>query len=141
MIVYDRIRSLSGQICPIVYDRFTFKYAQIRSYTLNHLSMGRIEDGRRTKPKTPREQRTCFQCPTQVEDEKHFLVDCKLYGSRPQLYNIIEGICPEFTRLDNQNKFIYLMTQESQAITTSLVSELEDWLNLRELLCTYFFQP
>ena len=101
----------------------------------------RIEDGRRTKPKTPREQRTCFQCPTQVEDEKHFLVDCKLYGSRPQLYNIIEGICPEFTRLDNQNKFIYLMTQESQAITTSLVSELEDWLNLRELLCTYFFQP
>ena len=101
----------------------------------------RIEEGRRTKPKTPREQRTCFQCPTQVEDEKHFLVDCKLYGSRPQLYNIIEGICPEFTRLNNQNKFTYLMTQENQVITTSLVSELEDWLNLRELLCTYFFQP
>ena len=37
-----------------------------------------IETGRHTTPKTPKEQRFCQFCPGKVEDEYHFLFDCKI---------------------------------------------------------------
>lgn len=100
-----------------------------------------IEEGRRIRPKIPRESRTCKICPTEIENEQHLLVDCKLYGSRPELFKLIEDTYPAFTRLDSRQKFLYLMTQENQDITTAIVSKIDDWLSLRDLLHTYFFQP
>ena len=40
----------------------------------------RIETGRHHKPSLPPEQRTCFTCKDQVENEIHFIVECPLYA-------------------------------------------------------------
>ena len=39
----------------------------------------RVEKGRYTSPRTPREERTCSRCPAYVEDEEHVLFQCPLY--------------------------------------------------------------
>ena len=36
-----------------------------------------IQTGRQTRPKTPQNLRTCKKCPDYVEDEAHFLLQCK----------------------------------------------------------------
>ena len=36
-----------------------------------------IQNGRQTRPKTPQNLRTCKKCPEHVEDEAHFLLQCK----------------------------------------------------------------
>ena len=36
-----------------------------------------IQTGRQTRPKTPQNLRTCKKCPEYVEDEAHFLLQCK----------------------------------------------------------------
>ena len=43
---------------------------------------GRYEGARRAdrRPTIPREERTCLFCFGAVEDEKHFMLDCPLYG-------------------------------------------------------------
>ena len=41
----------------------------------------RIETGRYTSPRTPREARTCSKCPEYIEDEDHVLFQCPLYDS------------------------------------------------------------
>ena len=38
-----------------------------------------VETGRYCDPAIPRENRFCFHCKNNVEDEKHFLLDCPLY--------------------------------------------------------------
>ena len=100
-----------------------------------------IEEGRRRRPKLPRENRTCKMCPTSIEDESHFLTTCKLYASRNRMFHHIESICPAFTTLDNEQKFNYLMSQENEDITISLAKNIHEWQQLRALLDLYFFQP
>ena len=36
-----------------------------------------IQTGRQTRPKTPQNLRTCKNCPEYVEDEAHFLLQCR----------------------------------------------------------------
>ena len=36
-----------------------------------------IQTGRQSRPKTPQNLRTCKKCPDYVEDEAHFLLQCK----------------------------------------------------------------
>ena len=36
-----------------------------------------IQTSRQTRPKTPQNLRTCKKCPEHVEDEAHFLLQCK----------------------------------------------------------------
>ena len=47
----------------------------------------RIETGRHTKPKIPPQQRICKTCNI-MEDEIHFLVDCKLYSDIRNKYKL-----------------------------------------------------
>ena len=53
-----------------------------------------IEKGRHTKPKTKIEDRLCIYCDmTSVEDEFHFIMECKLYDNeRSALFNNITNI-------------------------------------------------
>ena len=99
-----------------------------------------IEQGRRTTPTTPRENRLCKFCDTTIENEQHFITECKLY-SRTTFFNDITNLYPEFTRLNNNQKFIYLMSQENPEITTNLAKKLQEWFSLRDFILTYFFQP
>ena len=100
-----------------------------------------IEEGRRKKPKIPRENRTCQMCPDKIEDEPHFLTNCVLYGSRIKLFQNFETLYPAFNTLSTDQKFIYLMSQEDPTMTTALAKAILQWQNLRTFLDTYFFQP
>ena len=83
-----------------------------------------IEEGRRKTPKIPRENRTCKMCLGMIEDEPHFLTNCVLYGSRIKLFQNFEVLYPNFHTLNNDQKFIYLMSQENSDITTALAKAI-----------------
>ena len=97
-----------------------------------------IEEGRHFRPQIPRERRWCKHCKTEVEDEQHMLIDCKLYGNRTQWFNIISEKCPNFTLLNSHQKFIYLMTQGDEQLVKETAEKIGDWLDLRDLIYTNF---
>ena len=100
-----------------------------------------IEEGRRMKPQIPHEQRICKFCNNGIESEGHFLVECPLYGPRQSFFNKITESVPQFMQLNPHQKFIFLMTQEDEEITKLLVKEIQEWLSLRNIILSYFFQP
>ena len=97
-----------------------------------------IEEGRHFRPQIPRERRWCKHCKTEVEDEQHMLIDCKLYGNRPQWFNRISEKCPNFTTLNSHQKFVYLMTQGDEQLVKETAEKIEEWLDLRDLIYTNF---
>ncbi len=70
------------------------------------------EKGRYTNPSTPVIDRICKHCPgRRIEDEYHFLIDCTKFSfERNKLFNIIEKACPQFKNIDDNSKFIYMMS-------------------------------
>ena len=103
------------------------------SYTKYRLSDHclKIEKGRHQRPIIPREQRFCPFCPTIVESEIHFLTQCNAYTSRNEFYSKIEKETPNFTHLNDQEKFIFLMTQENKLINQEIISIIHKWLDQR----------
>ena len=99
-----------------------------------------IEEGRRMRPQVPRPNRTCHMCKDKVEDEVHFLTECKLYGSKDTFWNNIYQKFPEVRSFTNEDKFIFLMTQENEETTKMVLKINHDWLSLRNYLNEYFFQ-
>ena len=99
-----------------------------------------IEVGRHKRPPIPRANRTCFWCHNEIEDEQHFLIACQLYGSRNRWLCDLLGKYPALTSLTDNDKFIYLMSQEDPDITKSLAKKIGDWNSLRNLLKDHFFQ-
>ena len=70
-----------------------------------------VERGRYTRPPTQLQDRTCPHCPDKVEDEIHFLLKCPKYKEDRQVtLQEIEKICPNIRFLDEENKFIFLMS-------------------------------
>ena len=98
-----------------------------------------IEEGRHFRPKVPRENRWCKYCKTEVEDEQHMLIDCKLYGNRPTWFNKISKKCPIFTTMSSHQKFIFLMTQEDNQLVKETAEKIADWTELRDLIYSHFF--
>ena len=89
-----------------------------------------IEEGRRKRPRIPREERFCPDCPGSIEDETHFLLNCCKYTTeRVELLQEIECKYPAFASLNNANKFIYLMSQEDPILTGSLAKFVRGGLN------------
>ena len=93
-----------------------------------------IEEGRRKRPPVAREHRICNICSLEVEDEIHFLTKCSKYESRQHFFNNIVSIIPSFNSLQNESKFIYLMSQENNKITEYLVSQIYNMFEEREKL-------
>lgn len=94
----------------------------------------KIEEGRRCKPKIDKENRICIEC-NKVEDEVHFLIDCKKYTEeRNDLFAKIASIYPNFNKIpDSLNKFIFLMSQENVYLTKILASTIFSWLKIRDI--------
>ena len=63
-----------------------------------------IEEMRKQRPKPPREERSCFMCHDKVEDEAHFLTECRLYGSYTRHWGGIIDQAPHIAQLDNTKK-------------------------------------
>ena len=71
-----------------------------------------IEQGRNTKPKTPRQERICVLCGdgtnSKIEDEVHFLFDCPwrtFVSQQERLIREIDKVVPFFKNLESHNKF------------------------------------
>ena len=69
-----------------------------------------IEGGRYTKPKTDISQRLCPVCYT-IEDEVHFLINCKLYEpERQRLFLMINEKKQNFPSLNDVEKCTFLLS-------------------------------
>ena len=99
-----------------------------------------IEVGRHQHPSMPREERLCHMCHTKIEDEVHFLTDCKIYGTKDKFWNQVHQKFPQTLHLSNKDKFIFLMTQEDLEIMKLLLKTVRDWHGFRTILCNYFYQ-
>ena len=114
------------------------RVAMVKLRTSDHKLM--IEIGRHKQPIMPREERLCHMCTTKVEDEVHFLTDCKLYGSKDKFWAEVYQKFPQTAHLSNKDKFIFLMTQEDPEIMKLLLKTVRDWHGFRTFLCNYFYQ-
>ena len=72
----------------------------------------RIETVRYALPTPlPVEQRTCWFCTNQVEDEPHFLIACKLYdnsNARGVLFDRCSILNPAFSTMTDTDKMIFI---------------------------------
>ncbi len=78
-----------------------------------------VEVGRHTSPITPREQRFCKACKARnvmvLGDEFHCLMICPKYeDTRENVMKRVNAMCPQFKKLKDQQKFLFLMTAEGQ---------------------------
>ena len=74
----------------------------------------RIETGRYTSPKTDREDRVCVKCHalgySHVDDEMHFLLDCKFLGYDQKLLLDVANLkCKNFSNLSQEEKYFYMV--------------------------------
>ena len=97
-----------------------------------------IEEGRHKR--IPRENRWCKFCTSEIEDEQHMLIDCKLYGKRSQWFLDIGVKYPNFSALNNHQKFVFLMSQEDEDLTHEIATKLTEWLELRDIIFSYFLE-
>ena len=75
----------------------------------NHVLM--IEKGRHLK--IEKDARFCPFCPSKIEDEQHFLLDCQLFSSlRLSLFEEAQKLMPTFHYVPKTQKFIYLMNNK-----------------------------
>ena len=74
-----------------------------------------IEKGRHTKPITPLHNRTCLFCQSSdIDDEFHFLMSCSFHSeNRKYLFDFIKSVIPGFDIMNNQDRFISIMSMLS----------------------------
>ena len=70
----------------------------------------------------PRNERICKKCSSGcVEDEIHFLTNCENFKSdRDALFDFVCQRIPNFSILDNQHKFIYLLNCEDNQVLNAV---------------------
>ena len=90
-----------------------------------------IEKARHQRVVPERQHRICPFCPTEVEDELHFLTKCPKYNTRDDLFSDIENKVPNFRAMNDKQKFIYMMTMEDEELMYKIVHTVHDWLEIR----------
>ena len=71
-----------------------------------------IERGRYTRPKTPVTQRLC-PCCNAIEDEHHFLLNCKIYDQdRDIMFSKISTKYENICEIESRNRFKFLLTND-----------------------------
>ena len=114
-------------------SKYLIAFARFRagSHTLE------IERGRYTNPRTPVEKRLCITC-GEVEDEKHFLINCKLYHiDRIKLYENICNLDPHFLNMRDEEKFTHLMKNDNSQILTWTGKFIHDQMYQRSVNRNY----
>ena len=112
------------------------KIALSRFRLSNHALM--IEKGRHLK--IDKNERKCIFCENEIENEKHFLIICPIYSAgRKSLENICNEICTRYEHLNENQKFIYIMSNENDKIIKALGKFISNSFTIREKIITYFF--
>ena len=99
-----------------------------------------IEKGRHMRPKMDRNERKCYFCKTEVENEEHFVIKCPLYTPKRQELEIACRIHSKwYDLLHDEEKFTYIMLNESETIIKALAKFIFESLSLRDKVILYFF--
>ena len=109
-------------------------YSQLRasSHTLQ------IERGWYTKPRTPVNEIICIVCQC-LEDELHFVTACSVNQyERDIFYNKVCQKFPEFSQLDDVEKFIFLFTFDDAQTLPWLGKYLYKSFEVRASLYTHW---
>lgn len=97
-----------------------------------------IEKGRHLK--IDKNERKCIFCENEIENEEHFLIICPIYSAgRKSLENICNEICTRYEHLNENQKFIFLMSNENDKIIKALGKFISNSFIIREKIITYFF--
>jgi len=109
-IIYKQSFALEDYLCTLPQShQKAFTRFRISAHNLA------IERGRYTRPPTPLENRICPHCPQKIEDEHHFLLDCTAHQTqRDALLEQIYNVAPQVKNLDDNHKFIYMMSAGGQ---------------------------
>ena len=79
-----------------------------------------IEPGRYTRPKTPITERQC-PCCNVVEDEHHFLPNCKIYDQdRNIMFSKISTKYENICEIESRNKFKFLLINDDPLVLNAL---------------------
>ena len=113
------------KVCKNRKERVMFTKLRLSDHCLQ------IEKGRHCRPKIPREQRYCDFCTRKIEDEIHFVSECRLYEGRELLFDYINDAYPNFKNLSIKNKFIFLMSQTNADITKKITKLICTWMEKR----------
>ena len=91
-----------------------------------------VEKGRYLTPKLEYDKRFCRRCPTIVENEFHFLFDCKRYcNAQAVLFKEITEIYPQFQCLDLIDQFTHGMQCNECDLTMSVCKYVSQAFNVR----------
>ena len=110
-----------------VKDRISFTKLRLSNHTLM------IEKGRHLN--LSKDLRFCPFCPNVIEDEFHFLTQCRIYTiHRHGLINKIKDKIKwqEFTQLNDKEKFIILMSNAD--VVPTIAKHISQTLEIREFL-------
>ena len=92
-----------------------------------------IEQGRHKKLSL--QDRICPLCKTDVEDEFHFVIKCRMLClPRSELFTKIEDIIPSFIDLDEKERFKLLMSPNDIDICKVCVDGINKMYELRAQL-------
>ena len=81
----------------------------------------------------PPADRICTNCDlNKIENESHFLVECPNYDAlRRPLFNEFISQCNNFSQLDLEDKFVYIMSNENEKCITALGNFIRLALRIR----------
>ena len=128
-IIFKNNIKLENYLCQI--KNFKHRIALSRLRLSNHPLM--IEKGRHMRPKIERNNRTCFHCKDKIENESHFLTSCPLYRlERELLYKTCQENSLNFVNLGDQEKFVFIMSNECPQVTEKLGQYVFNSLKTRE---------
>ena len=112
-------------LIPAVKHRIALTKLRTSSHNLE------IERGRYVRPRVSPEQRLCSTCHV-IDDEIHFVTKCRINAcERKSFFQKMSFVDPNFTALDDKNKFVYLMQSQYQRTLRWLAKFLYNSFNIR----------
>ena len=79
-------------------------------------------------------------CHDKVEDETHFLTECRLYGSLYRLWEEIQEQVPHLNTLNSSQKFEFVMIQEDPEVTVKVLQMVYKLTIFRKFIYETFYQ-
>ena len=109
------------------------KFEIRKCFTSFRISSHNLEIERGRYKKLNVSDRKCKICSQDfIEDEIHFIFECQRYKSeRKILFSYIDGICPNFRYLSNENKLVWLMTNENVNVINVFAEYIYSLFQLR----------
>ena len=96
-----------------------------------------IENGRHLK--IDKNERKCIFCENEIENEEHFLIICPIYRvGRKSLENICNKSFTRYEHLNENQIFIFLMSNENDKSSKALEKVISNSFIIREKIITYF---